>query len=271
MTKKITAIDRLLDVMRRLRDPATGCPWDVEQDFGTIAPYTIEEAYEVADAIASGDMAALREELGDLLLQVVFHAQMAAEDGLFTFDDVANAISDKMIARHPHVFADVSVADAEAQTQAWEARKQEERRAKAVAESRRPSVLDNVPLALPGLTRAEKLQERAARVGFDWPDSAPALAKVTEETAELAAEIAAGTGVDRLEDEIGDLYFAVTNVARHLGIDPEAAVRRANRKFEERFRYVEQSVENTGKMLTDASLDELEQQWRQAKLREQIT
>src|SRR5690606_7071811 len=207
-----------------------------------IAPYTIEEAYEVADAIASGDMSALREELGDLLLQVVYHAQMASEAGSFDFDTVASTIADKMIARHPHVFGGGQIADAAAQTAAWEKQKAEEREARAAAQGRRASILDGIALALPALMRAEKLQNRAARVGFDWPDVDQVFAKIDEEIRELRAEIAAGSERDRMEDEVGDLLFAVANLARHLKVDPETALRRANRKFEQRFRAVEQHV-----------------------------
>jgi len=258
-------IERLLSIMRRLRDPERGCPWDVEQTFATIAPYTIEEAYEVADAIASDDMEALREELGDLLLQVVYHAQMAAEAGRFDFDAVADAISDKMVERHPHVFADGDVKDARAQTAAWEARKAEERTARAAASGRRPSVLDNVPTALPALMRAEKLQKRASRVGFDWPDPEQVITKIEEELQELREEMAAGAPADRLEDETGDLLFAVANLARHLRIDPEVALQRTNRKFERRFRAIERRLGQQGRSVSDSSLDEMEAAWQEAK------
>ena len=264
------AIDRLLEVMRRLRDPQSGCPWDIEQTFATIAPYTIEEAYEVADAIAVGDMAALREELGDLLLQVVYHAEIAAEAGSFDFDAVAATIADKMIARHPHVFGDAEIRSAAAQTLAWEARKAAERQAKAAASGHRASVLDGVALALPALTRAEKIQKRAARVGFDWPDSAQVFDKIHEEIdevrAEIQAESAGGTaGSDRIEDEIGDLLFAVANLARHLKVDGEAALRRANGKFERRFRAIEERLAAQGKTADESSLDELEALWAAVK------
>ncbi|MBI3515069.1 MAG: nucleoside triphosphate pyrophosphohydrolase, partial [Proteobacteria bacterium] len=210
-------IERLLEVMRRLRDPKSGCPWDVEQSFATIAPYTIEEAYEVAEAIQNHDMAALQDELGDLLLQVVFHAQMAAEDQKFDFDAVAAAIADKMIRRHPHVFADQTVDGAAAQTKAWEAQKAEERAAKARAAGTPPSALDGVTVGLPALTRALKLQKRAGRVGFDWKEAPPILDKIAEELGELRHEMAApARDPDRLEDELGDLLFACANLARHL-------------------------------------------------------
>ncbi len=241
-----SGIDRLLKIMARLRDPETGCPWDLEQNFETIAPYTIEEAYEVADAIARQDLAALKDELGDLLLQVVFHAQMAAESRDFSFDDVAHAISDKMERRHPHVFGDALTLD-------WEGIKEEERRALGD-----PSALAGVALGLPALLRAEKLQKRAARTGFDWPDPHGARAKVIEEI----AEIDGATDADALEDEMGDLLFAVVNWARKLGVDPEAALRRGNRKFEQRFRQIETMG---GAGFSTLSLDQKESLWGDAK------
>jgi len=244
--KNAAGIDRLLQIMARLRDPESGCPWDLEQNFETIAPYTIEEAYEVADAIARQDLAALKDELGDLLLQVVFHAQMANESRDFSFDDVAHAISDKMERRHPHVFGD-------AQTLDWEGIKEEERQALGD-----PSALAGVALGLPALLRAEKLQKRAARTGFDWPDPKGARAKVIEEI----AEIDGATDADALEDEMGDLLFAVVNWARKLGIDPEAALRRGNRKFEQRFRQIETMG---GADFSALSLDQKESLWGDAK------
>ncbi len=268
MTSNSTsAIERLLAVMAKLRDPDHGCPWDVEQTFETIAPYTIEEAYEVADAIARGDLADLREELGDLLLQVVYHSQIASEhrlsEGGFTFETVAMAIADKMIRRHPHVFGDARVDSAAAQTRAWEEVKAEERRLKGKAGA--ASLLDDVPLALPALTRAEKLQRRAARGGFDWPQVDQVLAKIDEEIAELKAEIERDASADRLEDEVGDVLFTIANLARHLKLDPEAALRRTNRKFERRFRSVEQAVARDMRTMEDMSLDELERLWQTAK------
>jgi MazG family protein len=263
-----TAIERLLRVMARLRDPDGGCPWDLEQSFATIAPYTIEEAYEVADAIGRGDMAELEAELGDLLLQVVYHAQMAKEAGQFDFDAVADGIAAKMVRRHPHVFGDDTVAGAAAQTRAWEATKAAERQQKAAARGARHGLLDDVPLALPALLRAQKLQRRAARVGFDWPVLAPVLAKVEEELDEVRAEISAGADADRLAGEIGDLLFAVVNLARHLGVDGEAALRATNAKFEGRFGAIERSLAVDGRRLEDASLDEMEALWQQAKLGE---
>lgn len=263
-----TAIERLLRVMARLRDPDGGCPWDLEQSFATIAPYTIEEAYEVADAIGRGDMAELEAELGDLLLQVVYHAQMAKEAGQFDFDAVADGIAAKMVRRHPHVFGDDTVAGAAAQTRAWEATKAAERQQKAAARGARHGLLDDVPLALPALLRAQKLQRRAARVGFDWPVLAPVLAKVEEELDEVRAEISAGADADRLAGEIGDLLFAVVNLARHLGVDGEAALRATNAKFEHRFAAIERSLAMDGRRLEDASLDEMEALWQRAKLGE---
>jgi MazG family protein len=259
---------RLLDVMARLRDPDGGCPWDLEQSFATIAPYTIEEAYEVAEAAERGDIGALRDELGDLLLQVVFHARMAEEAGHFGFDDVARAIAEKMIRRHPHVFADAKIEGAAARTQAWEEQKAAERRAAAAAEGRPESALDGVGVALPALTRAEKLQKRAARVGFDWAEAAPIFGKIDEEIGELRREIAAGAAPARLEDELGDLLFSVVNLARHLKLDPEQALRGASRKFERRFRGVEERLAAGGKSPRAAGLDVMEAEWRRVKSEE---
>ena len=260
-------ITRLLDVMAQLRDPQNGCPWDVEQSFETIAPYTIEEAYEVADAIERGDMDDLKGELGDLLFQVVFHGRMAEEAGHFGFEDVAAHIADKMVKRHPHVFGDQSGIDsAGAQTLNWEAQKAAERAEKAREDGRQESALDGVALGLPALTRAEKLQKRAARVGFDFPDIEPVVGKVEEELAEVRAELASGNRT-RQEDEIGDLLFAVTNLARFLKIDPEAALRSANQKFVRRFHAVEDGLRAAGKSPTEATLDEMESHWVAAKSR----
>ncbi len=258
-------IDRLLELMARLRDPEGGCPWDVAQDFATIAPHTIEEAYEVADAIERGDMDALQDELGDLLFQTVFHAQMARERGAFDFDAVAEGITRKMIRRHPHVFADASVDTAEAQTHAWEEHKAQERRAQAEAEGRAPSVLDGVTAGLPALTRAVKLQKRAARVGFDWRSAVEVLAKIDEEVAEVRQELGPEADRDRQADELGDLLFAVVNLARHLAIDPEGALRGANAKFERRFRSVEERLAAAGRPVGQATLEEMERAWTLAK------
>jgi ATP diphosphatase len=262
-------MERLLAVMAQLRNPDGGCPWDLEQSFATIAPYTIEEAYEVADAIERRDMAALKDELGDLLLQVVFHAQMAREAGDFDFADVANAISDKMIRRHPHVFGNDEIESATAQTVAWEEQKANERREAALAAGRSPSVLDGVTVGLPALTRALKLQNRAARVGFDWPDVLQVFMKIDEELAELKSELLTEEVASaRLQDEVGDLLFACVNLARHLKVDPEAALRHGNAKFERRFRQVEQKLNRNGRSPAEASLDEMEALWRQAKKEE---
>jgi len=261
VTDNPTPIARLLSIMARLRDPERGCPWDLEQSFATIAPHTVEEAYEVADAIERGDLPALKDELGDLLFQVAFHAQMAREAGAFDFDAVVESISNKMIARHPHVFGEAGVASAAAQTTAWEAHKAAERAARPGP----AGALDGVAAALPALTRAVKLQKRAARVGFDWPDAAGARDKIAEELAELTAEIDSGGQPDRVQDEAGDLLFACVNLARHLGVDPETALRHANRKFETRFRAVEAMLAADGRGPSEAGLDELEALWQRIK------
>ncbi|VAV88083.1 Nucleoside triphosphate pyrophosphohydrolase MazG [hydrothermal vent metagenome] len=266
MTKN--TIEDLLTIMERLRNPDGGCPWDIEQDFSTIAPYTIEEAYEVAEAIEMGDMLHLKDELGDLLFQVVFHTQMAQEKGHFTFDDVVTAICDKMTRRHPHVFGDAAYRDAEQQTVAWEAQKAEERKDK----NQTASVLDGVTPALPALTRAIKLQNRAARVGFDWPDTVQVLDKLNEEMAELSHELVeAGKGsdnADKITEEFGDMMFVYANLARHLDIDAETALRSANHKFERRFRQVEQMANAQGKSLDEMSLDQMDTLWDRVKEQE---
>ena len=249
---------RLLDIMAKLRDPASGCPWDLAQSFKTIAPHTIEEAYEVAEAAELDHVPALKEELGDLLLQVVFHSRMAEEAGQFAFNDVATAIADKMIRRHPHVFGDAAIDTPAAQTVAWEEQKAAERQAKGAA-----SALDGVGLGLPALTRAVKLQRRAARVGFDWAEAAPILEKIEEEIAELRE--AMNENAARIEDELGDLLFAVVNLARRLETDPEQALRQACRKFERRFRRVEERLSQQGKAPGAATLDEMEAEWQWAK------
>ena len=257
-------IERLIEIMARLRDPDGGCPWDVEQDFASIAPHTIEEAYEVADAIERQDMAGLRDELGDLLLQVVFHAQMAREAGLFDFDAVAAAICGKLVRRHPHVFGDVKIDDAETQTVAWEEHKANERAAEAGGEVA-ASALAGVTVALPALSRALKLQKRAARVGFDWDGPADVVDKLNEEIGELRAEMAAGAAPDRLNDEVGDLLFTCVNLARALEIDPETALRHANGKFETRFRRMEAMLAAEGASLEGTSLAAKEIRWQRAK------
>ena len=263
-------IDRLLQIMARLRAP-DGCPWDRKQDFASIAPYTIEEAYEVDDAIRQGDMGQLREELGDLLLQVVFHAQMAKEDGHFDFDEVATAISDKLVERHPHVFTDAAAENAEAVKLTWEELKAAERARKAAARGKAASILDDVGRALPALMRAEKLQKRAARVGFDWPETDQVIAKIEEELAELKHELAAGTrDAANIREEMGDLLFALTNLARHLKVDPELALRDCNAKFERRFSYIESALAADGRQPDQASLAEMEALWQRAKSEEKL-
>ncbi|HEY2033865.1 MAG TPA: nucleoside triphosphate pyrophosphohydrolase [Rhizomicrobium sp.] len=257
-------IATLLDIMRRLRDPNGGCPWDLEQDFASIAPYTIEEAYEVAGAIEDENWPELKDELGDLLLQVVFHARMAEEKKLFDFADVVAAINDKMIRRHPHVFASgAAVENAHAQTVAWEEHKKKERAAKAAAGG---SLLDDVPRALPALLRALKLQKRAASVGFDWDNAAKVVEKIAEEAHEIVE--ARDMAPEKLEEEVGDLLFAVANLARHLKVDPESALRAANAKFVRRFKVIEAELARQGKAPDEASLDEMEAIWQSAKLAE---
>jgi MazG family protein len=258
-------LGRLLEIMARLRDPEGGCPWDVEQTFRTIAPYTIEEAYEVAEAIEQGDMAALKDELGDLLLQVVFHARMAEETEAFDFEDVAEFIGDKMIRRHPHVFGEEKVASVAAQSASWEAFKAEERAAKASADGGTPSALDGVTVGLPALARALKLQKRAARVGFDWPEAVQVFDKLDEELLEIKEEIESGSDPRRVEDEIGDLLFVVVNLARHLHVDPESALRHANGKFERRFRAMEQALAADEQPLEQRTLEEMEAAWQAVK------
>ena len=249
-------IDRLLTIMARLRDPDGGCPWDVEQTFATIAPYTIEEAYEVADAIQRGDMGDLKEELGDLLFQVVFHARMAEEQGAFAFDDVVAALEDKLVRRHPHVFGAGDGRTAHEQTVAWEAIKAAERKEKA-----KTGVLDDVPVGLPALTRAHKLTKRAARVGFDWPTLTD---KAREELAELEAEIAAND-LEKAREEIGDFLFVLANLARKLDLDPEDALRAANAKFVRRFAHIEARLGETGRTPEQSTLAEMDAFWDEAR------
>jgi nucleoside triphosphate diphosphatase len=257
------AISRLLEIMRQLRDPQSGCPWDVEQTFATVAPYTIEEAYEVAGAIDDQDWVALKEELGDLLLQIVFHAQIAAERGVFDFNDVVLAITDKMLRRHPHVFGQTKdINTAAAQTAAWEEHKTRERAA------RLKGLLDDVPAALPALLRALKLQQRAASVGFDWESAPKVVQKIAEEANEIVEAQRSGAHAGRLNDEVGDLLFAVANLARHLGVDPETALRSTNAKFIRRFRQIEKVLKEKGRSLGQATLDEMEVLWQAAKTSE---
>lgn len=256
----------LLAIMARLRDPERGCPWDLQQDFNTIAPYTVEEAYEVADAIDRRDWNDLRDELGDLLLQVVFHAQMAQEQGMFDFDDVAHTISEKMLRRHPHVFGDVTYADVEEQKRAWDEIKASERAAKEATHD--DSVLAGVSRGQPEWQRASKLQQRAATVGFDWPDHRPVIDKLHEELAEVAAEFEADADPARLEDEIGDVLFVAVNLARHAKVDFPRALKHANAKFERRFRCMEQLAAEHGKTLASFGLAEQEALWQAAKAEE---
>ena len=263
----VAQIRRLLAIMAALRNPDGGCPWDLEQDFASIAPYTIEEAYEVADAIGRNDMADLRDELGDLLFQAVFHARMAQEAGAFDFADVARSIADKMERRHPHVFGEERVASVEAQSAAWEEHKAQERNRKSGQSHENTSILDDVPAALPALLRAHKLGRRMARAGFDWPDALSIAGKVEEELDELRAEIHGGDE-SRMAGELGDLLFTVAQIGRRLGIDPEEALRRANRKVERRFRSVEDRIRQDGRDIAALPMDDLERYWRAAKAAE---
>lgn len=274
-------ISRLIEIMAALRTPVTGCPWDLKQTFATIAPYTIEEAYEVADAIARNDLPHLKEELGDLLLQVAYHARMAEEEGAFAFPDVVEAVTEKMIRRHPHVFGTEAERAAGAAPGFWDKAKAAEKAARNGDETKPAGVLDDVPATLPALTRAIKLQNKAAKVGFDWPSLAPVLAKVKEELAELEHELGsdtpgAGTGGagagaagkgDRkaLEEEFGDLLFVMANVARHLKIDPEAALRGANAKFIRRFEHIEARLADKGSAPAQSTLAEMDELWDEAK------
>lgn len=265
-------VKRLIEIMAALRTPGTGCPWDLEQTFRTIVPYTIEEAYEVADSVERGDLDDLREELGDLLLQVVFHARMAEESGVFAFGDVVEAITTKLIRRHPHVFGQARDLSPNEVKALWDIIKAAEKAERARARpdggtASEPGLLDGVPRNVPALTRSEKLTRKAATVGFDWPDAAQVMDKIREELAEVA-EAAAGGSPDRVEDEVGDLLFAVANLARHYRVDPESALRRANAKFERRFGAVEQALARQGRSPEEAGLDEMERLWTEAKAAE---
>lgn len=269
-----TDIQRLLAIMARLRDPQGGCPWDVKQTFATIAPYTVEEAYEVADAIDRNDLDDLKDELGDLLFQVVFHARMAEEQGAFAFGDVVAAISDKMERRHPHVFAGMSIADSDALNAMWDAEKKKERLAKH-GDAADASALAGIARGLPEWQRAVKLQKKAATVGFDWPGPAPVIDKLAEELEEVRVEFEARAAApgdpavqDRLEDELGDLLFVAANLARHAKVDPGAALRRANHKFERRFRAMEALAAADGLCLADLPLDAQDRYWDRAKQQE---
>ena len=256
-------MQQLLKIMARLRDPLSGCPWDREQTFDSIAAHTIEEAYEVADAISRGDMEELKDELGDLLFQIVFYAQMAQEQGRFDFQGVVDAINEKMLRRHPHVFADEAVADVAEQNAAWERHKAQERSLKSAGQA--SGQLHGVALGLPALLRAEKLQKRAAKVGFDWTRIQPVLGKVREELAELEQELARQSAATRLREEMGDLLFSCVNLARHLGVDAEGALRDANGKFERRFQALESVLAQRGRAPADASLEEMDAIWEQIK------
>ena len=260
----MAAIDELLEVMTRLRDPDTGCPWDIEQDFASLAPYAIEEAFEVQDAIAKGDMANFREELGDLLLQVVFQSEMARQLGLFTFDDVAKGIADKMIFRHPHVFGDAVAGTADAVLAQWDDIKLAERGAKSLPQN---SILDEVPINFPALMRAQKLQKKASKVGFDWPDAQQVFDKIEEEIIELKQEIKSQSS-SKIEEEFGDLLFAFVNLGRKLGVDCETALTKCNQKFYRRFNGIEQEAKAISKEMKDLSLEEMEAIWIRQKLKE---
>lgn len=257
---------RLLDIVAQLRDPETGCPWDLRQDFASLVPYTLEEAYEVADAIERGDLADLREELGDLLLQIAFQARIAEEQGVFNFAAIAQTIADKMVRRHPHVFAGVQFTDENDYKRFWEATKRQERAAKAAnaGGSDTSSVLNGITGSLPPVMYAVKLQDRAAQHGFDWPTVEPVFDKVTEELNEVHTAWR-DNAPQQIEDEVGDLFFVAVNLARHLGVDPDRALRRANAKFTQRFRYIEQMVAHTGRALEDCTLAELDAFWVDAK------
>ncbi len=257
-----TSISTLLRIVQELRDPVSGCPWDLKQDFRSIAPYTLEEAYEVVDAIEAGQQDNLKDELGDLIFQVVFHAQLASEAGWFQFEDVVQCICEKMVRRHPHVFASAVVKDAESQTLEWEMQKKRER-------GDQGSLLAGVPNALPALLRAGKLQKRVARVGFDWPDINGVFDKVSEELGELRDALAKSANEQAVREEAGDLLFSVVNLLRHAGVDAESALREGNRKFERRFRIVEQLCAENGCTVAEAGLDVLEGYWRAAKAVEQ--
>ena len=258
----MNSMDKLLEIMATLRDPEKGCPWDREQDFSSIAPYTIEEAYEVADAIDRDDMQSLRGELGDLLFQVVYHAQLAAEKGHFKFNDIVDGINRKLLIRHPHVFGTETIDSARAQSQAWEKQKLQERRAAAPDNL---SILAGISFNLPALTRAQKLQLRAAHAGFDWDNIQDVMKKIEEELEELASELTDQPDQFRLQDELGDLLFSCVNLARYMNIDAESTLRAANRKFEQRFRYIEEALQAQNRALDDASLEEMDKLWEESK------
>lgn len=258
-------VQRLLDVMARLRQKEGGCPWDLEQTFKTVAPHTIEETYELVEAIENDDPQAIKEELGDVLFQVVFHAQIGQEEGLFDFDSVAGYVADKMIERHPHVFGERDAETAHDVLVNWEKDKEAKRKAQAARDGVPLSVLDSVSAALPAATRAVKLQKRAARVGFDWDKASDVFAKIREEIAELEKEVAEKADKSRLEDELGDVFFAITNLARKLDIDPESALRHTNQKFERRFRGIEAALAKEGRKISETSLEDMERLWNEMK------
>lgn len=263
------SIQQLLEIMRALRNPASGCPWDLEQDFQSLIPYTLEEAYEVADAIERNNLDDIKSELGDLLFQIIFYSQLAEEQRAFDFNEVAQAITEKLIRRHPHVFADTKVKDAAAQTREWEKIKQQERKAKAVESAVNLSHLDDVSRTLPSLMRAEKLQKRAAKEGFDWPNIKGVMAKVYEELDEVQQELDAGIHEkEKIENEMGDLFFSCINLSRHAGVDAEQCLRKANLKFERRFRALEQIAKNKNLQINEMTTDELEELWQEVKKQE---
>ncbi len=265
------SLQRLIDIMARLRDPKGGCPWDLEQTFATIAPHTLEETYELVEAIEQNDPKAIKDELGDVLFQIIFYAQMGREAGLFDFEDIASAVAAKMVERHPHVFGAREVRTADDVSVNWEKDKETRRNKQAGEEGREPSVLDHVSAALPAPTRAVKLQKRAASVGFDWDHARDVFAKIREELDELEKEITGEAAKDFLEDELGDVLFAVTNLARKLKIDPEVALRRTNRKFERRFRGIEAALARQGRKVSDASLEDMERLWNEMKAGEKTS
>lgn len=263
------SIEKLVEIMQSLRDPDNGCPWDLEQDFQSLIPYTIEEAYEVADAIEQNNLEDIKGELGDLLFQIVFYSQLGKEQSAFDFNDVAQTISEKLIRRHPHVFSDVKIKNSEEQTKEWEKIKQQERERKSINNSSELSILDDVSRALPSLMRSEKLQKRAAREGFDWPSIQDVMLKVNEELNEVKQELDADEqDKEKIEDEIGDLFFSCINLSRHAGLNAEQCVRKANLKFERRFRELEKTANNKGLKVNEINIDDLEKLWQEVKSRE---
>lgn len=263
------SIEKLIEIMQSLRDPDNGCPWDLEQDFQSLIPYTIEEAYEVADAIEQNNLEDIKAELGDLLFQIVFYSQLGKEQSAFDFNDVAKAISEKLIRRHPHVFSNAKVKNSEEQTKEWEKIKQQERERKSVKDATEFSILDDVSRALPSLMRSEKLQKRAAREGFDWPNIQDVMLKVNEELSEVQQELDADVqDKEKIEGEIGDLFFSCINLSRHAGLDAEQCVRKANLKFERRFRELEKTANNKGMQVNEMNTDDLEKLWQEVKSRE---